>query len=163
MEYMSIRNESCAGRFDLPQKTKEAQAAVLLGMIAQLQTARGARMLTPLGLNRSKFAVLQYIADNATATIGEMSERLDINQPGITKIVKQFVDEGLVKTAETDSDRRVKPLSLTRKGLYKYQQTFAALQPAIAQPYKNWSAEELEVFTRSLEKLKTWLVENRTA
>lgn len=143
------------------EDTKEVQIAVLLGMVAQLQLARGAKLLAPLGLNRSKFAVLQYMAEHKTATIAEMSERLEINQPGITKIVKQFVEDGLLEVGSADTDKRVKPLAITRKGLAKCGQTFEALRPAIALPYQGWSTQELAGFIRSLEKLKKWLDEHR--
>jgi DNA-binding MarR family transcriptional regulator len=130
-------------------------------MIAQLQIARGAKLLAPLGLNRSKLAVLQYLADNRDATIGEMSAQLEINQPAITKIVQQFLTEGFVGTSETDADKRVKPLVITKKGLKKYQQTLAALQPDIVPPYQDWPKQELQVFLSCLEKLYHWMDENR--
>jgi DNA-binding MarR family transcriptional regulator len=143
------------------QATTEAQISILLGMIAQLQITRGAKLLAPLGLNRSKLAVMQYLADNRDGTIGEMSTQLEINQPGITKIVQQFLVEGLVATSETDVDKRVKPLTITKKGLKKYQQTLAALQPDIAPPYQDWPKQELQVFLNCLEKLYRWMDENR--
>jgi DNA-binding MarR family transcriptional regulator len=141
-------------------KVIEVQVALLLGMVGQLQIARGAKMLAPLGLNRSKLAVLQYIADHRQATISEMSTQLEINQPGITKIVQQFLADGLVKTSDTD-DKRVKHLTITKKGQGKYSATLTALLPEISQPYREWSKEELKTFVASLDKLKRWLDENR--
>lgn len=143
------------------QPTTEARISILLGMIAQLQMARGTKLLAPLDLNRSKLAVLQYLADNRDATIGEMSTQLEINQPGITKIVQQFIAEGLVGASKTDTDKRVKPLAITKKGLKKYQQTLEALQPDIAPPYQDWPKQELQVFLSCLEKLYRWMDENR--
>jgi DNA-binding MarR family transcriptional regulator len=90
-----------------------------------------------------------------------MSAQLEINQPGITKIVQQFLTEGFVGTSETDADKRVKPLVITKKGLKKYQQTLAALQPDIAPPYQDWPKQELQVFLSCLEKLYHWMDENR--
>lgn len=143
------------------QATTETRVSIRLGMIAQLQMARGAKLLAPLGLNRSKLAVLQYLAENADATIGDMSAQLEINQPGITKIVQQFLLEGWVAASETHADKRVKPLAITKKGLNKYRQTLVALQPEIARPYQDWSKQELQVFLRCLDKLYQWMDENR--
>jgi DNA-binding MarR family transcriptional regulator len=144
------------------QKSIEVQAALLLGMVGQLQIASGAKMLAPLGLNRSKLAVLQYINDHKQVTISEMSNQLEINQPGITKIVQQFLIEGLIKASDTD-DKRVKHLSITKKGQTKYGATLDTLLPEIAQPYRDWSKKELQAFVASLDKLKHWLDENKRA
>lgn len=141
--------------------TLETRISILLGMVTQLQIPRGAKLLAPLGLNRSKLAVLQYLADHDEATITEMSNQLEINQPGITKIVKQFLDEGLVEVSNADADKRVKPLRITKKGADKFDKTLATLQPEIAQPYRGWTKQELSAFLNSLEKLQKWLDENR--
>lgn len=140
--------------------TTETRIAMLLGMIAQLQLARGAKLLAPLGLNRSKLAVLQYLSDCDAATIGEMSNQLEINQPGITKIVQQFIADGWV-AAGADTDKRVKRLAITKKGSKKFEQTLAALQPDIATPYDGWSKQELQAFLQSLEKLQQWMDAHR--
>lgn len=136
---------------------------MLLGMVGQKQTARGTKMLASLGSSHSKLAVLQYVADHEAATISEMSTQLAINQPGITKIVQQLLEERLVKTSTTTTDKRVKQLTITKKGLAKYIQTFDVLLPAISLPYQDWSIKELEAFASSLAKLKKWLDENRMA
>lgn len=143
------------------KRTLEIRVSILLGMVGQLQVSRGTKLLAPLGLNRSKLAVLQYVADHEATTIAEMSERLEINQPGITKIVQQFIAEGLLKAGELKTDKRVKHLTITKKGLAKCKQTFNALLPDISEPYQDWPVQELEAFASYLERLKTWLDENR--
>lgn len=138
----------------------EIRAAIALGMVGQLQLARGAKLLAPLGLSQSKLAVLQYIADHDAVTISEMSEQLAINQPGISKIVQQLLEGGLVKAGAGGIDKRIKQLSATKKGQAAYAQTLDALHPAIAEQYRDWSAKDLEAFIGYLDKLKSWLDEN---
>lgn len=155
-----INQEGIKKQSTANQTAIEVRVAILLGMVGQLQIARGAKMLAPLGLNRSKLAVLQYIADHKQTTISEMSDQLEINQPGITKIVQQFIADGLIKINDSD-DKRIKRLSITKKGQAKYSATLKALLPEISAPYRGWSNKELEGFVGSLDKLKKWLDENR--
>ena len=49
-------------------------------------------------------------------TIGELAESLGVTQPGVTRNAAQLEALGLVRTLRTKADRRVRTISLTKKG-----------------------------------------------
>lgn len=86
---------------------------------------------------------------------------MEINQPGITKIVKKLVDKALLEVIEDEQDKRKKQLEISPQGLSFVSQCQSAIQPDNAYCYKSWSDNELHTFLASLDKLKNWLDEHR--
>jgi DNA-binding MarR family transcriptional regulator len=141
----------------------EYRSTILLGIIQQLQTTRQTEMLKAFDITRSQFSVLTHLAmhPERRCTISGLAEVMEINQPGITKIVKKLVDKALVEVIEDEQDKRKKHLVINQQGLSFVSQCQNAIQPDNAECYKSWSDNELHAFLASLDKLKNWLDDHR--
>ncbi|MCP5211050.1 MAG: MarR family transcriptional regulator [Hahellaceae bacterium] len=141
----------------------EYRATILLGIIQQLQTTRQTEMLKPFDMTRSQFSVLTHLAlhPERRCTISGLAEVMEINQPGITKIVKKLADKALIDVIEDKQDKRKKHLEINRQGLSFVSQCQSTIQPDNAECYKSWNDNELHAFLESLDKLKTWLDSHR--
>jgi DNA-binding MarR family transcriptional regulator len=86
---------------------------------------------------------------------------MEMNQPGITKVVTQLVDKGLILATPDTSDRRKKHLKITEKGLKICSITLNLFEPDIQNIYSSFANDELSELERHLEKLMAWLDNNR--
>jgi DNA-binding MarR family transcriptional regulator len=59
---------------------------------------------------------LHALANDGDMTIGELAESLGVTQPGVTRNAAQLEALGLVRTLRNRADRRVRTISLTKKG-----------------------------------------------
>ena len=59
---------------------------------------------------------LHALAAEGDMTIGELAESLGVAQPGVTRNAAQLESLGLVRTLRNKADRRVRTISLTKKG-----------------------------------------------
>jgi DNA-binding MarR family transcriptional regulator len=79
-------------------------------------------------LSQLRFLILIVIdrePDRHTLTIGEITERLDVAGPVVTRTLKTLADDGLVVIAPDKHDRRTRHVSLSLEGKEK----LAALLP----------------------------------
>jgi DNA-binding MarR family transcriptional regulator len=86
---------------------------------------------------------------------------MEMNQPGITKIVTVLLDKNLLQSKSDKIDKRKRHLSITRGGLTFCENTFSALLPEISHMFVEWNDDSLGQFHGHLEKLTLWLDNNR--
>lgn len=141
----------------------EYRITVLLGIVQQLQTTRQTTMLKAFDMTRSQYSVLSHFAlhPERQCTISELADVMEINQPGVTKIVKKLVERGLLNTIELRDDKRKKQLAITEAGLDFVKRGQEMIAPDNAYCFEQWSDEELSGFSGSLDKLKCWLDDHR--
>lgn len=134
-----------------------------LGFIALLQEARAEKMLGSHELNRSQFTLLFLLGHDLekTWTVSTLAQHMEMQAPGISKIVSQLSKRGWLEVVSDEQDKRKKHITITSKGLDKRLSTLEAMQPFVATTFSNWQDNELESFLAHLEKLKTWLDEHR--
>ncbi|MGI9294231.1 MAG: MarR family winged helix-turn-helix transcriptional regulator [Pseudomonadales bacterium] len=134
-----------------------------LGVIALLQDARASKLLAPFQLNRSQFTVLFLLSDDSGEawTIGGLASHLEMNLPGVSKVVNQLCDKGLLKISADSADRRKKFVALTARGQKKCQSTLQAMTSVVTYSFADWTTAELESFRKHLEKFKCWLDTHR--
>ncbi len=63
----------------------------------------------------SHLTVLYVLRQKAPQTIGEIAQTLGLSQPGVSRMVDRLSAEGWVATAQSQSDRRQREVSLTGK------------------------------------------------
>ena len=86
---------------------------------------------------------------------------MEMNQPGITKVVTAQLGKGLLES-ETDAfDKRKRYLSITKSGLALCDDTFQMLLPEISYVFGEWKDESLVQFHQQLETLMLWLDRHR--
>ncbi len=141
----------------------EARVSILFGIIQQLQETRRAKLFAKIDLSHSQIALLSHFRNNPTkrATITDLARVMEMNQPGMTKVVKHLAAKGCLSIEPDDVDSRRKWVSMTEEGLSTITKLLIAAAPEMAKVYQSWSDEELEQLRALLDKHKNWLDENR--
>ena len=134
-----------------------------IGIIDQLARAKGERTLKPLGLTTTEFSVLNHIvAREAEAkTVTAIAAAMQMLQPNVTKIVAKLVKRRVLKLALNAKDGRSKLITLTVEGRALHAKAISAFAPLIGETLAGWDVSEVEVLFAHLDRLKTWLDENR--
>ena len=145
------------------RKQTEIRMTVLLGIIQQLMTTRQNRLFAEHDLNLSQFGVLNHFTHEPERqwTVTELAEVMEMNQPGITKIVMVLLDKGLLESQTDAVDKRKRYLSITKAGLVLCADTFQMLLPEISHVFGEWNDKSLDQFHQQLEKLMSWLDQHR--
>jgi len=141
----------------------EVRMTVLLGIIQQLMTTRQNRLFAGRELSLSQFALLNHFTHEPERswTVTELAEVMEMNQPGITKIVTLLIDKGLLQSTPDKTDKRKRFLTISKKGLVQCNETFQSLLPDISQVFSEWDERSLKQFHQQLEKLMLWLDSHR--
>ena len=145
------------------REQSEIRMTVLLGIINQLMTTRQNRLFAECELNLSQFGVLNHFTHQPERcwTVTELADVMEMNQPGITKIVTVLLGKGLLESRADEDDKRKRYLSITQSGLALCTDTFQMLLPEISNVFGEWNDELLAQFHQQLEKLMLWLDQNR--
>jgi DNA-binding MarR family transcriptional regulator len=141
----------------------QVRMTVLLGIIQQLMTTRQNRLFEGRELTPSQFGVLNHFTHepDRSWTVTDLAAVMEMNQPGITKIVTMLVNEGLLSSTADLVDKRKRFLKITGKGQLLCADTFRSLLPEISQTFSEWDDRSLKQFHQHLEKLMKWLDSNR--
>jgi len=110
--------ERYSERFAEMDIEKTGKALVLLRSASVLMR-RIDRYFEQLGLSQSKMLIMILLdrePDKPTLTMKELSDRLDISQPVLTRTLCSLVDKNYVETMVNDKDGREKLNRLTKKG-----------------------------------------------
>ncbi len=143
---------------------KQEQILVWSGVVAQLVRTRSNRILRECGgLPYPQFVLLRHFCrePKRERTVTELAAAFETKQPGITKNVKQLLDQGLLAARPDPKDTRVRWLRVTPKGRRRRDALVKQLEPDQKQFFKGWKASEISELHRGLERLKTYLDENR--
>ncbi|MFT4607222.1 MAG: DNA-binding MarR family transcriptional regulator [Gammaproteobacteria bacterium] len=141
----------------------EVRMTVLLGIIQQLMTTRQNRQFEYKELTLSQFGLLNHFTHESDKswTITDLANVMEMNQPGITKIVTTLLNKNLLSSTIDECDKRKRYLKITPKGLELCANTFKSLLPEISDVFGDWDGGSLEQFHQQLEKLMVWLDDNR--
>jgi DNA-binding MarR family transcriptional regulator len=77
------------------------------------------------------FPLLAALDRLGSLSVGELSEAVGVSQPVITRSLRSLEDDGLVQSAASEADRRVRQVSLSRRGRRVVQQAQRDAWPAI--------------------------------
>jgi DNA-binding MarR family transcriptional regulator len=141
----------------------ELRVAILFGILQQLLTTRQNKLFANLSITSSQFGLLIHFTHKPTRSwlVSELTNVMEMNQPGITKVVTQLVDKGLLLATPDTSDRRKKYLKITEKGLETCSNTLNSFAPDIQNIYSSFANDELSELEQHLKKLMAWLDNNR--
>ncbi len=67
-------------------------------------------------LSMPQFGTLMHLYHGGACGISEMGEHLGVTAAAASQMIERLVQSGLIERVEDSNDRRVKNLSLTRKG-----------------------------------------------
>lgn len=147
------------------KQQKSFKLLISLGIINQLTNTWLGKALTPHGINQSQFDLLNHFArhpDNES-TISQLADVMQMNQPGITKVVNKLVEMELLDIHKDNQDGRKKWISINAAGLEKVQNAFMSFLPTVDLCFDDWDETDLDEMLKHSQKLQTWLDNNRDA
>ena len=102
---------------------------------------------------------IEAIGVDRSRTMGEIAHDLRITVGTLTTAITKLIKKGYVERKRIEEDRRVVLVNLTSKGeeVYKVHQVFH--EEMICAMLSNFSDEEEQVLSKSLEKLNTFFEE----
>lgn len=111
------------------------------------------RRLLEYKITRVNFIAIYYIGESEDISQRELSEKMDVNDSSIARLIDRMEKEELVERKRDLKDRRTVRIRLTEKGSLIRK----ALMP-VAEKFQNdvtsgISQEELDVFNSVLEKM----------
>lgn len=141
----------------------QVRTTVLLSIIQQLMTTRQNRLFEGMPLTLSQFSVLNHFTHqpDKSWTVTALAEVMEMNQPGITKIVTTLLNKGFLNATTDAYDKRKRYLTITKEGQILCNDIFKSLLPDISQTFSEWDDLNLKQFHQHLEMLKDWLDDNR--
>jgi len=137
------------------------QLATLLGIVSQLYSTRMNTLLRPHGFTLAQFALLNHLANVKSQSITELTQAMEINQPGVTKIIQKFEREAWVTVSPDPKDSRKKQISISEAGQQHILTVGAALFPDVKNWFADWDSSQKAQFRQQLASFAGWLDENR--
>ncbi len=78
---------------------------------------------------------------------------VEVNQPGVTKIVKKFEGAGMVKVARDSADSRKRLVSITDKGRGDFIAIQQQIAPDVQTWFADWESSDASLFLAQLQRL----------
>lgn len=111
--------------------------------------------LRKFGLNRTQMSILHIlIARGGTLTPTDLSRRITRSKHATTRAVDSLETMGLTRSAKTRSDRRLRRVTITEKGLDLVEQTMSLRHKIGSQATQCLNQEEAEAFQSILRRFR---------
>lgn len=136
------------------------------GITSQLYTSAMETRLARHGLTLAQLSVLSHLAragkGGAQALrVTQIAQAVEVNQPGVTKMLSKFEGAGWVRFQSSESDRRARAAAITSAGLAHLAQVRQALFPELGQFLAGWEEQDRLRLTADLQRLGTFLETQR--
>ena len=116
--------------------------------------------LRKFGINRTQMSILHIlIARGGTLTPTELSRRITRSKHATTKAVDSLEELGLTRSAKTKSDRRLRRVAVTEKGLDLVEKTMSLRHKIGSQAMQCLDNQEAEVFQDILRRFRKHVVQ----
>ena len=135
-------------------KTPEATHTLLV-MLKALRAIRHFA-LTPIlkeGLGESDFRVLEVLLHKGPLPVNVIGPKVDLNPGSVSVAVDRLYQKGLVSRVESDSDRRVRTVSLTEKGRRIFLPVFRQHAALIRRAFQDVSPKERRQLEEVLKRI----------
>jgi len=147
-----------------PNPDQVFELGIALGILTQLYENRMTQLLAPHDLTTTQFGMLSHLLRKGEPqSVSDIANAMEINQPGVTKVVRRLESTGLLKVAQSTEDKRLRIVSISAKGTKLVEATGKALATDIDQWFASWEAKEIGQLTGLTWRLVGWLDENRIA
>lgn len=130
-------------------------AAHALTRVAALETSNE----TPA----AQWRTLTILRDHGALRIGELARLSRVTQPGMTRLIGQMTEHGLVEKATDAADSRATVVGVTPLGLEALQTWLLQLTAALAPHFDDLEPEEWEALRTTADVLTRKLDRTRTA
>ena len=144
-------------------RPKEEEIMIWAGVIAQLHRTLAGKALSGSKLPYPLFVLLRHFAHNVERewTVGELSNAFQTEQPGITKQVQKLHALKLVATRPDPEDARRKLIRISKRGLTVLADLSEDIRELDRSIFSGWPKARVDQLHADLQKLKTYLDENR--
>ena len=105
------------------------------------------------GLGNSDFRVLSVLLDQGPLPVNTIGPIVDLNPGSVSVAVDRLFKKGLVSRVESQSDRRVRTVSLTQKGRAMFVPLFKMHTALLTRVFDELSAEEQRQLEQLLKKV----------
>jgi MarR family transcriptional regulator, 2-MHQ and catechol-resistance regulon repressor len=105
------------------------------------------------GLGDSDFRVLDVLLDKGPMPVNALGPQVDLNPGSVSVAVDRLYKKGLVSRVESESDRRVRTVSLTEKGRRVFVPIFRQHAALIKRAFQDVSPEEQRQMEEVLERI----------
>lgn len=112
-----------------------------------------ARELKKLGISMGQFPFIMKIAENDGISQERLSEKLSISKSNTTLIIKQLMENGLIKREVNVDDRRNFKLHVTAKGAELIPEIVKVIDACHNKITAKLSAEEKNLLLQMLDKV----------
>jgi DNA-binding MarR family transcriptional regulator len=119
-------------------------------------TLFGDTVLQPSGLKVTQFTMLGAIAEQGSLAVGQLAEKMLMDQTSVTRSLKLLKEMGLVKSVR-GRDGRTRLISLTPEGHRKldeimplWEQTYARIAAKLGQEHLDHLLAELDHVNKAL-------------
>jgi MarR family 2-MHQ and catechol resistance regulon transcriptional repressor len=136
------------------RKAPEAIHTWLIMIKASQAIARYA--LQPLlagGLGDSDFRVLDVLLHKGPMPVNAIGPKVDLNPGSVSVAVDRLYNKGLVSRTESESDRRVRTISLTEKGRKVFLPIFRQHVALLKRAFQDVSPDEQHEMEEILKKV----------
>lgn len=132
-----------------------------IGIIEQLATAKLEAKL-PMAIKSSQFGVLNHLIRTGDGvTHSQLTKSFQVTKGAMTNNLSRLLEKGLIRIEPDTTDKRSKRVFLTESGIAVRNQAVMCLSEDFELMLKHFSAEEFEDTIPFLEKLRTFLDQNR--
>jgi DNA-binding MarR family transcriptional regulator len=109
--------------------------------------------LATYGLSQAQSEIIYYLLQQDNQTQAELSRKLKVSAPTITRMVDVLIDKGLVRRVDDTRDARQKQVQLTPKGTQFKNEIAAAQQRVELTLRKGFSAAEITTFQKYIARM----------
>jgi len=104
-------------------------------------------------LSLSAIALLRHLEDGSVLRLSELSRRLQVALPPLSRLVRTLEGDGLVTRARDGQDARASLLAITPAGCAALNAFESANQVLIEQALSGWSDDELTALAAGMQRL----------
>src|SRR5436305_4412438 len=105
------------------------------------------------GLGLSDFAVLEALLHKGPLSVNVIGPKVNLTPGSISVAVDRLVAKGLVSRAESTQDRRVRIVTLTRRGKSVITPIFRAHAATMEKVFSGLSRDEMRQFEQQLKRI----------
>jgi DNA-binding MarR family transcriptional regulator len=110
---------------------------------------------SPFSLSEARVLYELNTMDECTAR--DIMQRISIDEGYLSRIIEKFIEQGLVKKARSEKDKRAYMLHMTAKGKAQFQKINEASASAISDLIKHLTEKEQHQLINLMEGIETIL------
>jgi len=119
------------------------------------------RSLLPVGLTLAEFRTLRILFETGARLMVTLAMEQGMTAPGMTMVVDNLEEAGLVRRVRSDADRRAINVAITGKGGEKLKRALKVHDKFVDRAINGMSMQEIDSFITTLNRI-LGAAENKT-